>query len=374
MAGGTDVDMQTCAKLFEAAPGPADADLLIAGMEKALEGRNLKEVPPALDKHLTDLWAKRPGNQTVLRFALRLGSSRAFDDALKAVEDAGLPAGDRAALIEILGQSGKNECLAPMLRLLQSETDAKLRLALLGALQPYADKRVSDAVLALYPQLAPAVRSRAQTLLLGRPASALDFLKDVDAGRVNAKDVPLDQLQRLMLFKDKEINDLIEKRWGKIGPASSGEKKSRMASIGNILRNGTGNPANGKVLFTKTCGTCHVLFGEGNKVGPELTGVDRKDLNFLLTSIVDPSAFIRPEYVAQVVVTKDGRVLTGLIVEATPKVVTLLDAKNERTVVAREQIEEMTRAPQSLMPEKLLDTMDDQEIRDLFGYLRLEGK
>jgi len=374
MAGGTDVDLQTCAKLFEAAPGPAETDRLIAGMEKALEGRNLKQVPPALEKHLTDLWAKRPGNQTVLRFALRLGSARAYNDALKSVEDPKLSTAERIGLIEILGQSGKNESVAPLLRLLRSSSDTKVRVAVLSALQPFADKRVTDAVLTLYPLMAPEVRSRAQTLLFGRPASALEFLKDVDAGRFNAKDVPLDQLQRLMLFKDKDINELIDKRWGKIGPASSGEKKSRMASIANILRNGQGNTANGKVLFTKTCGTCHVLFGEGNKVGPELTGVDRKDLSFLLTSIVDPSAFIRPEYVAQVVETKDGRILTGLIVESTPKAITLLDAKNERTVVARDQIEEMTRSPQSLMPEKLLDTLDDQEIRDLFRYLRSDVK
>jgi len=305
---------------------------------------------------------------------LRLGSARAYNDALKSVEDPKLSTAERIGLIEILGQSGKNESVAPLLRLLRSSSDTKVRVAVLSALQPFADKRVTDAVLTLYPLMAPEVRSRAQTLLFGRPASALEFLKDVDAGRFNAKDVPLDQLQRLMLFKDKDINELIDKRWGKIGPASSGEKKSRMASIANILRNGQGNTANGKVLFTKTCGTCHVLFGEGNKVGPELTGVDRKDLSFLLTSIVDPSAFIRPEYVAQVVETKDGRILTGLIVESTPKAITLLDAKNERTVVARDQIEEMTRSPQSLMPEKLLDTLDDQEIRDLFRYLRSDVK
>jgi putative heme-binding domain-containing protein len=73
--------------------------------------------------------------------------------------------------------------------------------------------------------------------------------------------------------------------------------------------------------------------------------------------------------------TKDGRVLTGLIVESSPKAITLLDGKNEKTVVARDNIEgQPAPSPVSLMPEKLLDTLDDQEIRDLLSYLRSEAK
>ena len=136
-----------------------------------------------------------------------------------------------------------------------------------------------------------------------------------------------------------------------------------------MLGTGTGDLTSGKQLFQSKCATCHTLFGEGAKIGPELTGTDRRDQDFLVTSIVDPSAVIRNEYVAYVVATNNGRVLNGLVAEATPKTVTLVDAKNERTTLARQDIEEMKPSPQSLMPEKLLDDLDDQEIRDLFAYL-----
>ena len=131
--------------------------------------------------------------------------------------------------------------------------------------------------------------------------------------------------------------------------------------------------ANGKALFTKTCATCHTLFGEGNKVGPELTGADRKNLDFLLTSTVDPSAYIRPEFVAWVVNLKDGRSLTGLVAESSPQAITLLNEKNERTVIARDKIDEMSASAVSLMPEKILDPLSEQEIRDLFAYLQSDG-
>ena len=96
----------------------------------------------------------------------------------------------------------------------------------------------------------------------------------------------------------------------------------------------------------------------------------QEDLNFLLTSIVDPNAVIRKEFFNYIVQTKDGRVLTGLIVESSPTVVTVLDAKNQRTVIEKNQIESMKESPTSLMPENILKELKPQELRDLFGYLQ----
>src|SRR5207302_5802519 len=110
------------------------------------------------------------------------------------------------------------------------------------------------------------------------------------------------------------------------------------------------------------CATCHTLFGEGQKVGPDLTGADRKNRDFLVVSVVDPSAVIRPEFAAHNVITTDGRFLTGLIAEQTPNAVTLLDAKGQRTVLAREKIEPLMPSLVSPMPEKILDPLADQQL------------
>src|SRR5260370_22516268 len=69
----------------------------------------------------------------------------------------------------------------------------------------------------------------------------------------------------------------------------------------------------------------------------------------------------------------NGRLLTGLIVEATPKTVTLVDAKNERTTLARDDLEELKPSLQSLMPEKILDDLDEQQIRDLLSFVQADG-
>jgi len=112
------------------------------------------------------------------------------------------------------------------------------------------------------------------------------------------------------------------------------------------------------------------LHGEGNQVGPELTHANRKNTDELLATIVTPSAVVRKEYMTFLVQTTEGRVLTGLLVEQTPGGATLLDAKNERTMIAGDKIESISESPTSLMPDNLLAPFKPQELRDLFAYLQ----
>jgi putative membrane-bound dehydrogenase-like protein len=373
MAEGNEAGFGACAQLLAQAPGSDEVNLLVRGMEQALEDRRLAKVPSALEKHLAALWDKQSTNLTLIRFALRLGSEQAYERALQLVAQPKTPERDRINLLEVLGQAGKADCVPVLLKVLHEAKSDNLRRVTLSALQPFPDKKITEAVLALYPKSSPELRGRIQSMLCSRPASTLAFLQAVDAGKISPKEVPLDLLRQVALSKDASLNKLIEKHWGKIAPATAGDKLTRIRYLATVLKNGKGDAARGRLLFQQHCGTCHTLFGEGNQIGPDLTGADRKNRDFLLTHIVDPSAVIRPEYLAHVVTTTDGRTLTGLIVESSPTAVTLLDARNERTVVARAKIEEMSASPVSLMPEKILDTLSDEQLRDLFAYLQGDG-
>ena len=154
---------------------------------------------------------------------------------------------------------------------------------------------------------------------------------------------------------------MLARHWGKITEETPAEKRARIHGI-NVSMGLHRVILRGKPLFAKHCGVCHTLFGEGNKVGPDLTGAERKNREFLLTSIVDPSAVVRKEFFNYVVETKDGRVLTGLIAERTPQSVTILDAKNQRTQLAESDIQRLEPAPLSLMPEKILDELDADQV------------
>jgi putative heme-binding domain-containing protein len=277
-------------------------------------------------------------------------------------------------LVELLGQIGKADCLPALLDLLGTAKTDALRGAVLSALQSFRDDRIAGRVLEIYPRLSLSLRGRAQSLLAGRPASALSLLQAVDAGRIAPREIPLDQLRRLAAYKDERIGKLLAKHWGTVAPATTGEKISRIRSVNLILsRGGKGDAKNGRELFRKNCATCHTLFGEGAKIGPDLTGADRKNREYLLTQIIDPSAVIRPEYQAFSIETTDGRSLFGLIVESNSGSITLVDSKSEKTVLARSKIDRMEPSPISLMPEKMLAPLSDQELCDLFTYLQGEG-
>ena len=218
----------------------------------------------------------------------------------------------------------------------------------------------------------PPLQDKARDVLVSRPAWSAAMLAAVEKGALPAKDFSLDQVRRIVLHQDSALTARAEKLWGQVRPATSREKHGRITAVSQILAKGPGDAARGKPLVAKHCLNCHQLFGEGEKIGPDLTAVDRKNLDVLLQNVVDPSAIIREGYQQYVVATVDGRVLSGLLAENSGGKVTVLDAKGVRTPLREKEVESMTRADTSLMPEGILDPLSDQELRDVFAYLRSE--
>lgn len=159
---------------------------------------------------------------------------------------------------------------------------------------------------------------------------------------------------------------------GRINSSTAEQKITEIRRVRFNLKT-AGDLKRGRELFTKHCATCHQLFGEGKKLGPDLTTANRKDLNYLLESIINPNAFIRKEFVPSVVLTTDGRVLTGLIIKETPAQIVLANNKNEQSIIRRSDIEEIQNATVSIMPEDVLKQLKDQDLRDLFSYLQGNG-
>ena len=306
----------------------------------------------------------------MIRLCARLGRQAAQDRAVALATDAKTAQATRLALLEALGDVGKPACVPALLHLIGGSELEAVQLAALGTLQRFDREEIAAALLRHYPKMSSRLRARTSEVLLSRKSWARAFLHEIDAGHFAAKDVPSEQLRIVALHKDRALDDLVRKHWGNIRPGTPEEKLAEMRRFSNDLRAGSGNPIAGHELFKKTCATCHKLYNEGEAIGPELTHANRKDRDYLLVSIVDPSAVIRKEYLAYVVQTTDGRTLTGLIAEQTPAAVTLVDAKNQRTTINRSKIESIQESPVSLMPEGLLKELKPQELRDLFSYLQ----
>jgi putative heme-binding domain-containing protein len=115
------------------------------------------------------------------------------------------------------------------------------------------------------------------------------------------------------------------------------------------------------------------LFGEGGKIGPELTGSNRRDLNYLLENIMDPSAVMAKEYQPWIVQTVDDQVVTGLLKQSTANSMKLQTATDE-VVIYNSDIAQKKQSKTSMMPSDLLTPLSEGEIQALIAYLRSERK
>jgi putative heme-binding domain-containing protein len=111
-----------------------------------------------------------------------------------------------------------------------------------------------------------------------------------------------------------------------------------------------------------------VLFGAGRKLGPDLTGSNRRNLDYLLENIVDPSASVGADFRAVTFVLEDGRAITGVISSADERTLTVQTAA-EAIILDRHTVAEQVAQPQSLMPDGLLTKLSDTDVRDLVAYL-----
>jgi putative heme-binding domain-containing protein len=112
------------------------------------------------------------------------------------------------------------------------------------------------------------------------------------------------------------------------------------------------------------------LFDDGGKVGPDLTGYQRDQLETLLRNIVGPSLEIREGYQMVRILTSDALVLTGFIESEQPDQIVLRNTDGQSVTLERSDIEQLEPQVLSLMPEGLLEKLDDKQIRDLMAYLR----
>lgn len=345
------------------------ATTAVAEVRTGMTQTRLETVTPGLAVQFDALWRADTDDPILIRVAARTGNPAAAARARALVVDTAAQLELRLNLIQLLGELGDPADADRLLQFIGNAPEP-LQLAALDALPAFDFPRLAPELIQRYPKLNDHVRVRVRQVLLSRKPWAREILREVDAGRLSAADFPVEQLRVVALHEDEPLNDLVRKHWGRIGGGTAEEKLAEMRRLNNDLNAGAGDALQGKVVFTRVCAVCHALFGEGGKVGPDLTHANRPDREFLLGSLVDPSAAVRKEYLAYEVETKDGRMLSGVIAEQAGGNLTLATTTGERTVVPQTQVVSLRESAVSLMPEGLLKPLKPQELRDLFSYLQ----
>jgi putative membrane-bound dehydrogenase-like protein len=361
---GSRRDLLACAKLLEMAPVKEDGQRLMAGFEKAFEGRPLANLP----EELIEAIAQVGGVSLELR--LRKGETEAIAEALQLAGDEKVDPRRRVAVLDVFGQVKQPGCVPVVLSVVEQSKNDAVRTAALTALQTYPDTVIAERIIRLHDALPPDLRETAQSVLASRLPWSVEFLRALEAGKVNKELVPLPLVRKLLLHNDDSIAALVQKTFGDVEGASTGEMRERIRQLSAVIAEASGNPYHGKELFLQNCGKCHILFGQGGQIGPDLTSYKRDDLQAMLVNVVNPSAEIREGYENFLAVTADGRQLSGFIAERDNRVVVLRTADGQTITLAQDDLEELRAIPRSVMPEGALDNFDAQQIRDLFAYLR----
>src|SRR5262249_8729472 len=225
-----------------------------------------------------------------------------------------------------------------------------LTRGLLDALSQATTDDVGAAIVQRWPELTPAARPAALSLLLLRPSWTRALLTARERGQIDRSDLNIEQAQLLSKHPDSAIAERAVKLLASGGRLPNPDRQKVLDTLLPLAKR-HGDKARGKAVFENNCAKCH-RFGEvGQTVGPDLTGAGVRDRADILTDVLDPNRSVEANYRQYIVETKKGLVLTGLLAAETQTAVELLDSEAKRHVVLREDIDTLIASKQSLMPE-----------------------
>lgn len=346
----------------------------LRGLNEALKGRRQID-PPAGWKEISARLAKssdRAVRRQTTMLALTFGDRDAAESLRKQVKDAAAPLKERQEALAALVKA-KDDQLGTFLTSLLG--DVALRGEAIRSLAAVDDPETPTRLLGVYAKLAPTERRDVLGTLCSRAAYAQALLDAVEKKQVPATDLSADLVAQLRNLNDEKLATRLGQVWGIVRATAAdkaqaiGQVKALVASTGHL-------PADlqlGRAVFAKSCQQCHTLFGSGAKIGPDLTGSNRANLDYLLSNVLDPSAVMAKEYQPLVVRLEDGRVLTGIVKEQTPDAVTL-QTSTELVIVPKADIMDQKQSDKSMMPEDLLAPLTQHETRSLVAYLASKGQ
>lgn len=342
---------------------------VLVGMGLALNGWLKAPTPAAWSTFASKFAGSDDGSVQRHLQALKLvfGDGRAAEELRDLIADGGAEAESRRqALRALLGNQPAE--LVPLL--FQLLGDAPLRRDAIRGLAQYDHPDVAKQLLERAGSFSVVEREELMHTLSARPSYAAALLKAMRNKTIAPHEVSAFHARQIRSFNNTALNEQLAELWGEVR-VTADDKRQLIDQLKDDLtadRIAESDLSQGRALFQKNCATCHVLYGVGVKIGPDLTGSNRKNLDYLLENIVDPSASVGADFRTLIALLDDGRVINGVITATSERTLTLQTAQ-EAVTLDRNSIESMQQSNTSLMPDGLLQNLTAEQIRDLVGYL-----
>ncbi len=297
-----------------------------------------------------------------------------FDDttALTTLQELAInsarPAADRSRAIEALVAKRFAGFDAALIQFIP---DAAVRPAALRGLASYNHPQTAAAILKEYGSMSANDKQLAQATLASRATWTSALLDEVEAKRIAASELTAYTARQIRALGSDKLTTRLTSSWGELHetPADAAKKIAAIKKWLTADMLAKADLSNGQQIFKKQCANCHQFFGEGGKIGPDITGAQRSNLDYMLENIVDPNSAVAKDYQMEILQTADGRVITGLIESENPDTL-VVQTTTERIVLRSEDIEKRKQSNVSIMPLGLLEPLSEDDIRDLIGYLQ----
>jgi putative heme-binding domain-containing protein len=341
------------------------------GIKDGLVGQVRLKEPATWPKVYAEL-AKHPSNEvrsSARQIAVTFGNASALNELRATLLNPKAPVPERARVLGNLAQIQDLESLPAILDLAKA---GGLRGPAITALGKFNDPRISPLLIEIVLDQNKGIRALALNNLAGRAESSRALLAAIDAGKFKKDVLSAPLASKIRGFNDVKMNAWLEKNWGTVN-ASSEDKAKAIANYKKFLGTNailSADVKRGRELFRASCAACHQLFGTGGEIGPHLTG-GYTDLEYMLQNIMDPNAVIGLDYQLVYITLKDGSLQAGIISAENESTLTLkAPGAPAPVVIAKDQIKTRVVSPNSLMPEGLLNGMEEPDVRSLFLYLR----
>lgn len=347
---------------------------ILRGALLGLENRRSLVMPTNWPSAFAEIRDKGSAEEKLLavKLAVKFGDTDAKALLVSIALDSKASPFQRGAAIEDLVAAKQNGFDANLLTLLD---DPAVAGPAIRGLATYDHSDTAKTILEKFSILDAFTKQDAIQTLCARKPWAKALLDAVEAKQgIEKSSISAYSARQIASMNDPALLDQLKRVWGDIKP-SAAEKASQIKTLKGRLTANVIQRANriaGKTVFEKECATCHRLFGRGAEIGPELSGAQRTNIDYLLENIIDPSAMISRDFQMEVIETEDGRVISGLISEEGEAGLAIRTV-NEKVVIPNSEIASRTTSTVSMMPEGVATKLTFEQLRDLVAYLSSPG-
>ena len=334
------------------------------GASEASQFAALNSLMTGLDQSASSL-EKLAQTRPALRPELRVVSGLLATARTTALSQSAI--GNRQSAITLLGRgpSGRTEDLATLATLLKPQQAAEIQTAAVAQLAKLGGSDSASALLADWKAHSPALREAVLSALLSRPAWIDTLLAALERGQVAPTQISPAQRQKLTTHPQAALRDRATKLF-----AATSTDRAKVIKDYAVVATLAGSETRGRELFTKQCGVCHKLKGEGREIGPDLGQVTTRDTDWLLTAVLDPNAAVESRYLGYTAETKSGREFTGIITAETPNNLVMRGADGTEETILRTDLKQLHGSGLSLMPEGMEAALKPQDMADLLAFIR----